>query len=105
MARRTSAEAGSASSAAAVPAAAADFAAEPRRRRTCTCRPTQTGSGEWRLRSVWRPGRFASVRAVCHGGSEKVRFETRKIIGCELATSSCSLWNLSFFLIASCIFN
>jgi hypothetical protein len=70
VARRTSAEVGSASLAAAVAAAAADFAAAAgRRHRTCTCRPTQTGSGGWRSRSEWRPGQSASDHAECRGES------------------------------------
>lgn len=71
VARRTSAEVGSASLAAAVATAAAGFAAAGRRRRTCTCRPKQTGSGGWRLHLEWRPGQSASDRAECHGESAK----------------------------------
>lgn len=59
VARRTSAEVGSAALAAAAATAAAGFAAAGRRRRTCTCRPTQMGSEGWRLRWGLRPGRSA----------------------------------------------
>jgi hypothetical protein len=65
VARRTNAEVGSAALAAAAATAAAGFAAAGRRRRTCTCRPTQTGSGGWRSHWGWRPSQSASDRAEC----------------------------------------